>query len=125
LLEKLLYLALGTLFGGLVGHQLALGRDKRKEFNEIAEPLCANLERLKARLEESDHVGSRIKVGDFGPVLRRLPERKRAAMERQLAVYEKAVDQSLHQDEYSDIYITDRPRVVAAILDLLPYVQLR
>lgn len=34
----------GILIGGLVGNRLAIGRDRRKEYNEIADALHERLE---------------------------------------------------------------------------------
>ena len=33
----------GILIGGLLGHRLALGRDKRKEYNEVVRPIKQKL----------------------------------------------------------------------------------
>ncbi|MCQ9067306.1 hypothetical protein [Vibrio alginolyticus] len=37
----------GMLVGGLIGHRLALGRDKRKEYNEVVRPLKDRIDTAK------------------------------------------------------------------------------
>lgn len=42
-MTELLSGILGLLLGGLIVHRLALGRDKRKEFNDLAAPIYERL----------------------------------------------------------------------------------
>lgn len=50
----------GVLAGGLVGHRLAIGRDKRKEQNDVREPIWAALSK-----SVSDKNASHIKLNAF------------------------------------------------------------
>ena len=52
---------LGVLVGGFIGHRFALGRDKRKEFNDcifpLREKLLHQIDRLSDRLDVYDDYG--------------------------------------------------------------------
>ncbi|MGQ4879218.1 hypothetical protein ACOJCM_11700 [Billgrantia sp. LNSP4103-1] len=51
---------IGTLIGGFAGHRLAIGRDRRKERNEVREPMFIALDKLI-----SDKNPSRITLSKF------------------------------------------------------------
>ena len=42
-MSELLSGIMGLLLGALIGHRLALGRDKRKEFNQVVAPIYERL----------------------------------------------------------------------------------
>lgn len=46
---------LGVLIGGFVGHRFALGRDKRKEFNDCISPLREKLIHQMAKLSSQGY----------------------------------------------------------------------
>ena len=60
---------IGGIIGGIFGHRLSLRRDRRKEFNEIAEPIRELL--LKERRDRSPYVRglTKIKVDQLESVL--------------------------------------------------------
>lgn len=52
MISELLSGLLGVLIGGVIGHRLALGRDKRKEFNETSDSLFERLEKQRLLAEK-------------------------------------------------------------------------
>lgn len=65
------------LLGHFMGHRSAINRDKRKEFNEIVEPLLEYYEELLIELKDSEYFSTtQFPISLLGKVERRLPKRK-------------------------------------------------
>lgn len=77
---------LGVLVGGLIGHWLALGRDKRREFNEVVDPVRLSL--LKAREDlKKGHAWRAFASPDIDRVRIVLKSSKREALDQALTRY--------------------------------------
>lgn len=50
---------LGVFVGGLIGNRLAIGRDRRKEFNEMADPIRSQLRNHIATKGKSSFVSEK------------------------------------------------------------------
>lgn len=73
-------MSLLTFFLGLLlGHWLQLERDRRKEFNEAAEPVRGWV--LK-QIESPNFMGKRLTAAELDAFLVRLPTKKRSEFER-------------------------------------------
>jgi hypothetical protein len=82
-ISNILYLSLllggviTFLLGHFMGHRSAINRDKRKEFNEIVEPLLEYYEELLIELKDSEYFSTtQFPISLLGKVERRLPKRK-------------------------------------------------
>ena len=66
---------LGVLVGTLLGNWMALGRDKRREYNKVVNPIRATLLKAEDDLQKG-YSGRAFKGEDFLDVRNILPKRK-------------------------------------------------
>lgn len=75
-LLSFLFALLSFAVGIVLGHYQAIRRDKRKEFNEIAEPLLEYYDELYIELTELGYVSTtKFPINSLGKIARRLPPR--------------------------------------------------
>lgn len=84
--ESLGFTILGILIGGFVAHRLALGRDKRREFNDLARPVYVDLLQAQ-RTVESGSANFRIDFRAIEETQTSLPNRKKAALSKAIRDY--------------------------------------
>jgi hypothetical protein len=77
--QALLWSLLTLLLGGILGHRLQLGRDRRKEFNEAAAPVRGWV--LK-QIESPCFMTKKLTAAELDAFLVRLPTKKRSEFER-------------------------------------------
>jgi hypothetical protein len=108
-----------ALVGGFIGHWLSIGRDKRKEFNTVAERVYLALE--KERHEKSPTVKGPSRE-DFLCLRRCLPFWSRRSFDCSLSNYELSKGERKQFVTKPDDPIYHDPEIlVAAINDLLAY----
>lgn len=75
--------------GFLVGHFWTIRRDRRKEFNEIAIPICVTIMKQIKLLESGDPIGAYFLISDdeFNYFKIHLPTRKANKYQKDLAYY--------------------------------------
>lgn len=75
-LLSFLFALLSFAVGIVLGHYQAIRRDKRKEFNEIAEPLLEYYDELYIELTEPGYVSTtKFPINSLGKIARRLSPR--------------------------------------------------
>lgn len=89
-MQELLSGLVGVLIGGLLGHWLSIGRDRRREFNENAAVLYRALEVQRLNLLDGNGPGPMVPAIEFCQIRRMLPRRKRASLDSALEDYEEA-----------------------------------
>ncbi len=101
-----------TAFGFLIGNRLALGRDKRKEFNKIVNPLYVDMR------NQIDH-GSKfieIKTDQWSVLERYIPSYKRRRFRRCIKIYQDSKMGLSDYDPKTGIYTYDDLRLKAHII---------
>ncbi|MEH6384309.1 MAG: hypothetical protein V7780_06855 [Colwellia sp.] len=97
---------LGVLVGGLIGHRLALGRDKRKEFNDcifpLREKLLHQIDKLSA--QNFDHG---IDDKEITKLIAVLGERKTKQISLVYKEYSEARNNSGVKDEWHQFTINE------------------
>lgn len=126
-MTELLSGILGLLIGGLIGHRLALGRDKRLEFNEAAAPLQEALIQTEDRARQgfawkawSDKDVSRLKPY--------LSDRERDKLDELIQKYQDAWGNAHIQDQsFGDMKPVPEkyPELIKSLVNLRAHVQLR
>jgi hypothetical protein len=119
---SLLWSAL-SFFGGLIlGHWLAIGRDKRKELNEVSEAVYLALEKeKKGHGKPSPLIGGPLNE-DFLRLRRSLPWWSRRGFEKALTRYRASrTGPAQVTNSTGDVSYRDPDQVVIAIDRLLPY----
>jgi len=103
---------LTLLIGGFIGNRLAIGRDRRKDFNDIANPLFETLEkqRLCAELGTYPASANGIEKESFIPILRKISKLKYKSLEKSIDEYILAKNSC---GEYVEgYYIFNKPQVL-------------
>jgi hypothetical protein len=111
------------LIGLLVGNRMAIGRDKRKEFNAIAEPIRIILLQEREKLSSCSAIPNKVDLVLFRE---RLPFWKRGAFDRALQNYQKSKsEENLVRDQYGSVFYKNRPLVIHNIDSLLKITKIR
>lgn len=119
MIKQILYNVGSALVGGFIGHGLGIRRDKRGEFNTIAERVYLALE--KERRKKSPMVKGPT-CEDFLCLRRCLPFWSRRSFDRALSNYEESKAEKRQFVTKPDDPIYHNPDIlVAAINSLLAY----
>ena len=81
---------LGLLLGGLLGHRLAIWRDKRREFNEVAAPLVQNLIEIEEQLA-AEYLWKRLDMAHVGKLKPYLSDTERKKLQGLVSGFEDAL----------------------------------
>lgn len=105
------------LLGLLIGNRLAIGRDRRKEFNALADPIRILLLREKERPNLSGAAPNKV---DLAVLRERLPFWKRRRFDRALENYQKSKgEENLERDQYGSVSYKDQFLIIHGIDALL------
>lgn len=128
-MSELLSGIMGLLLGALIGHRLALGRDKRKEFNQVVAPIY---ERLIQAEEQAlnGHVWATWSEADISRLKPHLTRRERRKLDLLIENYRKAIGLAHTTEgkkpwEGAEPIQTEFYRVVDALKELQKLLRLR
>ncbi len=112
-----------TFFLGLfLGNKLAIGRDRRKEFNEIADEVYTALMRKRA-WAENNNVGDGPTMSQLNHLVRRSPVWRRPSIIKSIGIYKEATNsKSYSQDQYGEPFYKDSGSVINSIDQLIKHV---
>jgi hypothetical protein len=123
LIENLASVLIGVLIGYLVNNWLAIGRDRRREFNALIEPIRADLLGMK------NHPGNDLRgpwVITFILVREKLFFLKRKGFDRAVENYkESKSDKNRDRDNMGGFSYKDTAKIVHAVNDLLRFLKPR
>ena len=114
-----------TLFlGFFFGNKLAIGRDKRKEFNEIIFPIRKILLDNIRMLESEHHFVRSVALEDFTCVEMLISKSKIARFRKAIAKYKTEEQNSGHFDQ-GHFIIDDLSGYIRASYELLKYMKVK
>ncbi|WP_102795131.1 hypothetical protein [Bowmanella denitrificans] len=116
----------GILIGGLVGNRLAIGRDRRKEYNEIADALHERLENqaLTAQKGQFPNDANSLDNASFIPLRRKLSNRQNRKLDAAIEDYASSKQQCGYIE--TGLYQFNKPEIlIAAIRKLQCFVKQR
>ncbi|HAV1324440.1 TPA: hypothetical protein L3N00_000780 [Vibrio parahaemolyticus] len=100
----------GMLVGGLIGHRLALGRDKRKEYNEVVRPLKDRIDVAKERCKTQVSLESDIKKARHY-----ISSRTLRLLKEKYAEYDRLFDEAPRRGSYDNEFDIDDTRKAAIV----------
>ncbi|WP_417316136.1 hypothetical protein [Cycloclasticus pugetii] len=116
----------GILLGGLVGNRLAIGRDRRKAYNEIADALHGRLESqaLIAQKGQFPNDANGLDNASFIPLRRKLSNRQSKKLVAAIEDYSAAKQKCGYFE--AGLYQFNKPEIlIAAIRKLQTFVKQR
>lgn len=128
-MSELLSVIFGLLVGGFIGHRLALGRDKRKEFNQVAAPVYERLIQAEEQAQNG-YVWAKWNDADISRLKPHLTRSERRKLDSLIENYHEAI-RLAHTTEGRKPYEGAEPikeefyRVVNALKDLQKLLRFR
>jgi len=120
-INTLTHPAFTAAIGFLAGHFLAIGRDRRKEFNEAAEILTIKLIAERNNASPFVHCPTDIEFEIFSL---HLPFWKRGRFNRCIKKYKKTkIDNQCQNGESGEIYYHDKGPIVSVVTELLKFTE--
>jgi len=101
----------GLLIGSIVTHWLELGRERRKEFNELADKFFIKVD---VNIEATSAQEVHISESDIKQIRRRMGCLKKWKFDRAMARFHEAASDT-HRDTFGHSYYTDPVRVTVAL----------
>lgn len=119
MISELLFGLLGIFVGGFLGNRFALGRDKRKEFNEISDSLFKRLEQQREIIRKGafPHDANELDWSSFIDLARRVPFYKRRKLSKAVEHYIQAKQNCGHFE--NGRYILSKPEVMLKAISTL------
>lgn len=116
---------LGVLIGVILGHRLSIGREKRKEFNDVALPIFENLERQKSLAKRGAHPDPSGAFGedDFILLKQHLGLFKAKTLDSAIKKYEHEKKKCGNWNTHGIYEFTNGDNIIAAIGKLQRYVR--
>lgn len=122
-LSSALFSAASFLTGLLLGNWIAIGRDKRKEFNETARLIRAGFLRRRDKPTPYDPTPSLVELDLF---MQQLPRMRRQGFRMALDRYDRAKKAAYSQEkEYGQVFYRDTRDITRCIDAILAYTRLR
>ena len=117
------WVALFTFCAGLlIGNWLAIGRDRRKEFNEVSEPIRHSLLMQISRIDKGDFVYQQtVERSDFVCLGMFIGERRKVAYELAVKEYFDSFTKSGHRTNSGSWEIDDLSVCRTAAVKLLSF----
>lgn len=110
------------LAGLILGNWLAIGRDKRKEFNEVADEVHFALKKQKETIQNGRAVKRGPEDKDLEKLKRRIPFYKKRKLDTSLQKYFEATSkENWKQDGYGEIFYNDTKKVIESIDSLIQF----
>jgi hypothetical protein len=123
LIENIAFTLVGALIGYLVSNRLAIGRNKRREFNDLISPIRRELLGIRNN-SHSKLTGAWMIT--FSLIHDKLPRWKRRGFERAIQHYKESKSyENLKPDGMGGFLDGDNSDIVHAINDLLKYLKPR
>ncbi|MEP2447792.1 MAG: hypothetical protein ABJI69_11215 [Balneola sp.] len=107
------------LLGLLLGNWLAIGRDKRKEFNQIADDIYLNLYKEKKALEISNNIPRGPDYDSLETLKRRSSFLKKRALLKVVQEYKKAKSSKKRYDSANQPISYETPEVLIESIEKL------
>ncbi|MFA5323435.1 MAG: hypothetical protein WC373_12250 [Smithella sp.] len=119
--ESIAFSLIGILIGYIIGNRLAIGRDRRKEFNDLINPIRADLMSIKIR-PENNLRGTWIIT--LALIREKLPFWKRRGFDIAIETYEKSKgDENKNSDPAGGFNYKDTSLISHAADNLLKYLK--
>ncbi len=110
------------LVGYLIGNRLAIDRDKRREFNDLVDPIRRDLFSVRNCPSSSNLRGAYLIT--FSLICDKLPFWKRRGFDRAVKNYEKSKsDENRNPDGMGGFSYKNTDRIIRAVNDLLKYLK--
>lgn len=108
--------------GIILGNRFAIFRDKRKEFNDVADEVHFALKKQKETIENGRAVKRGPEDKDLEDLKRRIPFYKRRKLEASLQKYFEATSkENWNQDGYGNAFYNDTNKVIESIDSLIQF----
>ena len=111
---EILWGIVGLLIGSFIGHWFALGRERRKEYNELADKLFIKVD---VKVNEADAGRLRNEDTDIKLIRRRMGWFKKRMFDRAMTHYLEATGDT-YPDDHGVPLLTDPTRVTATLQDI-------
>jgi hypothetical protein len=118
--ENIAFSLMGILIGYFIGNRLAIGRDKRNEFNEVAVPITLKLMRQLEILNENHLVDSLVSDNAFKELRLHLSKRKGIRYNADLEKYKESIKNSGHWEK-GETVVDDLTEYIKATKKMLDY----
>ena len=110
------------LLGLVLGNRLAIGRDKRKEYNEVADLIYSALAKEAKSIKSNGAVAYGPDYSDLDDLSRRMPFYNKSKFNKALENYKlQRNEKNRKQDNYGQPFYVDPEKIIISINELIKF----